>query len=365
MSWTTPDYLHSPLYVIVPIFNPIRYKSRWKHYERFADHVKQSGGVLVTVEAAFGSRHHALQAGISQHEMPIYQEAPTKPTEFHKARTTEPHIYIRVRTDDEIWFKENLINIGISRLPEDWKYVAWVDGDVAFARPNWVGETIHQLQHYKLVQMFSESQDLGPRYASINHAQSFMSCHVKGIPRPTPRTDTQTVPYGSGGVPGLPGKYILWHPGFAWAARREAIDELGGLVDFARMGAADNHMAHALIGCVEDSFHHGVHPNYRKRLLEWQWRCDRYIRRNVGYVSGLLIHYWHGRKVDRRYWDRWRVIVENQYNPDLDVKYDWQGLLQLADRGEPRSITLRDDARRYFRARNEDSIELTGTADLE
>jgi hypothetical protein len=148
MSWLTPDYIHEPLYVVTPIFNQIRYKSRWKLYERFAQSVKAAGAVLVTAELAYGERHHALQAGISQHEVPLYGSAPTKATEFHKARTTDNHIYLRFRTDDEVWFKENLINRAVAALPEDWKYMAWVDADIEFARPNWVGETIHQLQHY-------------------------------------------------------------------------------------------------------------------------------------------------------------------------------------------------------------------------
>jgi hypothetical protein len=358
--YLTPDYIHEPLYVICPVFNPIRYKSRWKNYERFASYVKDSGGVLVTVEAAFGERHHALQAGTTQHGVPIYGRAPTRATEFHKSRTTEPYEYIRVRTDSELWFKENLINIGISRLPENWKYVAWIDADVAFARPNWVGETIHQLQHYQIVQMFSEAQDVGPRYASISTARGFMSCYVKGVPRPVgPKAGYYYYGQPQGKGP------ILWHPGFAWAARREAIDALGGLVDFAMMGAADNHMAHALIGEVTDSYHPNVHPTYKRLLMEWQTRADKHIRRNVGYVSGLLIHYWHGRKVDRRYWDRWKVITENQFNPDTDLKRDWQGLYQLVDDGSPRAIALRDAARKHYRSRNEDSIELSGIPDDE
>jgi hypothetical protein len=356
MYIATADYIHEPLYVVTTVFNPIRYKSRFKHYERFAAHVKASGGVLVTIEAAFGERHHAMQQGESQHGVQIYQRAPTKTTEFHKARSEDPHMYIRVRTDDELWIKENLINIAISRLPEDWKYVAWVDADVMFTRPNWVGETIHQLQHYKLVQMFSEAQDVGPRYASIGKARGFGFCHVKGMKPVDGRV------LGSYGAKGKGGE-ILWHPGFAWAARREAIDELGGLIDYAIMGAADNHVAHALVGRVEKSHHQNVHPRYAEKLQEWQFRAEKHIRRNIGYVSGLLVHYWHGKKVDRRYWDRWRVLVDNQFNPDRDIKYDWQGMLQLVDRGETRSIALRDDARRYFRSRNEDSVDLEGISD--
>ena len=102
---------------------------------------------------------------------------------------------------------------------------------------------------------------------------------------------------------------------------------------------------------------------YPDRLREWQYRAERHIRRNVGYVSGLLVHYWHGRKEDRRYRDRWKILTDNHFNPDLDLKPDWQGLMQLVDRGDARSIKLRDDAMNYFRARNEDSIELSGRAD--
>lgn len=347
--WITPDYVHRPLYVIAAISNPVRFKSRWKLYERFAAHVKQSGGVLVTVEAAFGDRHHALETGESQHHVPMYGRAPTKPTEFHKARSEDPHTYVRVRTNSEVWFKENLINIGLSRLPHDWQYVAWVDADVMFTRPNWVGETIHQLQHYKVVQMFSESQDVGPDYSRSTPAKGFMACYNEGLPPPSTRA-----PYYYAGGKGP----ILWHPGFAWAARRDAIDELGGLIDFAVLGAADNHMAHALVGRVEQSHHPRIHPVYQARLKEWQRRAEQHIRRNVGHVSGLLIHYWHGKKKDRRYWDRWKILVDNSYNPDLDIKYDWQGVLQLEDRLEPRSLKLRDEIRHYFRSRNEDSIDV-------
>jgi len=38
----------------------------------------------------------------------------------------------------------------------------------------------------------------------------------------------------------------------------------------------------------------------------------------------------------------------------LDLKYDFQGVLQLTDR----NIKLRDDVIHYFNVRNEDSIDL-------
>ena len=359
MSYLTPDYIHEPLYVVSPIFNPIRFKTRWKHYERFARHITDLGAVLVTVEAAYGERHHALDAGVSHQGVPLLQRAPDYPTQFSHTRTTHPHQFIKVRTSSELWVKENLINLGVSRLPADWKYVAWIDADVQFARPNIVGETIHQLQHYKVVQMFSEAQDVGPRYAAMGGPKSLSFGHnfVKGFP--LSRTGNGGYYYPEPRSSGVAG----WHTGLAWACRRDAWDDMGGLIDYAILGSADNHMAHGLIGQMARTLNTNLSQPYKDKLLEWEFRCERYIRRNIGYVSGLLIHYWHGRKGDRRYRHRWKILTDNQYNPDIDIKYDWQGMIQLTDRGDERSLRIRDQIMRYFRARNEDSIELTGTPD--
>ncbi len=356
--YLTPDVIDEPLYVVTTISNPIRYKTRWKHYQRFAAHVKDSGGILYTVEAAFGERDHALVERAPEDADSTWKTA---------SSTQEPHKYIQVRMDDELWVKENLINIGIRSLPDDWKYVAVIDADVQFARPNWVGETVHQLQHYKVVQMFSEAQDVGPHYATIQGHRSFMWCWLQGMKKP----GWQEPGYyeGEEGKGGHGVGTILWHPGFAWAYTRDAIDALGSrvsagsLIDFAILGAADNHMAHALVGLADESLHPKMGKVYRNLLREWQWQANVGIRQNVGVVSGMLVHYWHGRKANRGYWDRWNILVNNGYDPSTDIKYDWKGVIHLQDRGTKRSIALRDDIMRYFRSRNEDSIELSGVAD--
>lgn len=346
----TPDYIHEPLYVITAIFNPIRYKSRYKHYERFAKHVKDAGAILYTIEASFGERHHALAEGESYTATVLPQKAPTAETTFIETRSAEPHKYIKVTTSHELWVKENLLNIAISNLPPTAKYIAFVDADVQFSRPNWVGETIHQLQHYQVVQMFSDVQDVGPHYNPIQNHKGFMWCFHNGIPKGRNFSNHYYQPARK------VGEANMWHPGFAWAWRRGALDAVGRLIDWAILGAADNHMAHALIGRVKESVHPDMHASYKAKLMEWQNQADKHIRHNVGFVSGLLIHYWHGEKKNRQYWNRWNILVRNKYNPSIDIKYDIQGVLQLNDRNNRRSIQLRDEIRQYFRQRNEDDV---------
>jgi hypothetical protein len=331
--------LNETLYVIAAVSNPWRYHSRYALYYDFEKHMAESGVKLLTVELAYGRRLHA----VTQPDNPWH---------------------VQVRSPHELWHKENLINLGIQRLPPDWRYVAWIDADVTFARPDWAMETLQRLQHYHVVQLFGEAQDLSPDSEPLQRHKGFGWCYCE-LDEEVPDSNRPAVDcYG----PPIPGRqhqraqYVKWHPGFAWAARREAIDALGGLIDFAPLGSADNHMAKALVGTVHRSHHPGVTANYSKWLDEWQYRALKYIRKNIGYVPGLLLHNWHGKKKDRRYWDRWRILVDNAFDPETDIKRDWQGVWQLTDRtydvNPDRSVGLRDGIRNYFRTRNEDSIDV-------
>jgi hypothetical protein len=314
--------MRETLYVIAVISNPVRYDSRLKLYRQFKKHMEESKDVhLTTVELAYGDRQFEI-------------------TDAHNPD------HVRLRTRHELWHKENMINVGLNHVRKHHphaKYVAWIDADIEFLRRDFAIETIHQLQHYDVVQMWQHCIDLGPSGEKIADHYSFMRQYVSGAP----------YCYGGANMQ----YHKLWHPGYAWAARVEALDHLGGLLDKAILGAGDNHMAHALVGLADVTIGKGLHPSYAKHLNIWAARAERYIRRNVGVVPGTIVHYWHGKKKDRRYHDRWKILVNHQYDPDMDLKRDSQGIYQLADHGDVRSIKFRDDLRGYFRSRNEDSID--------
>jgi hypothetical protein len=316
MSTLPIQPVDAPLYVVAPIVNPSRYRSRYSLYRDFARYITDAGAILYTVEAAYGDRDHEVT-------------------------TDDNPNHIRLRTNHEIWHKENLINIGVSRLPAAWKYVAWIDTDVRFARPDIVAETIHQLQHFSVVQMFAQATDLGPRHQPLRSFDGFAAQWIRR----------------GGDVPSDMGQYGVWHPGYAWACRRDAWDHLGGLIDFAIVGSADRYMACGLIGELAQSLSPDIVtacPAYTDWCMAWQERAETHVRRDIGFVDGLLLHYFHGAKSKRGYGNRSDILWKNQFDPVQDIKRDWQGLWQLTGH----KPSLRDALRAYFRARDEDSTEM-------
>jgi hypothetical protein len=314
--------------------NPLRWRSRYLNYGAFEHHVETSGGILYTAEIAFGERHFEI----------------TEPGNLR-------HLQLRTEQQPwhyELWHKEGALNLLIQRLPPEAKYIAWIDCDVMFARPDWCQETLHLLQQYQFLQMFSHTQDLGPEGELLGRSRGWVfqnGSDAGGIENRNSRMGNgngygYAYPYGRRG---------LWvHPGFAWAARRDALNNVGGLIDWAIMGAGDWLMGCALFGDVDRALNQGYHKNYRNLAHIWQERAEKHIRRNVGHMPGLVLHRWHGRKADRQYDRRWELLVKTQFDPIYDLKRDVQGLYTLSDP----SVALREGLRKYAKLRNEDASEL-------
>src|SRR6266567_1855283 len=147
------------LWVIAVVSNPQRYRSRYHLFEKFKASVEKAGANLLIVELALGHRP------------------------FEMTQANNPH-HVQLRTMDELWHKENMINVGISRLPADWQYVAWIDADIEFVRTDWVVEIVHQLQHYSVIQLFQSAVDLGPQGEVLQTVDSFMYSYVNNKPLP-------------------------------------------------------------------------------------------------------------------------------------------------------------------------------------
>jgi hypothetical protein len=334
--WPLPDKLH----VVTAIINPQRFRSRYELYRAFEKRVTDASAILHTVEVAFGARHFEI----------------TEPGNPH-------HLQLRIHRQ-ELWHKENAINLGFAnaiRLYPDAGYFAWIDADTQFSRADWAQETLHQLQHYHVVQMFSMCQDLNADHEQLGfddggetlpsmihqYVEAGLYGSLVAYQAELRKQGCNPYPYGRAGIDRRmhPG-----HAGYAWAATRYALDTLGGLIDWSVCGANDHHMARAFIGNIINSVHPDSPAPFKESLKIWGERADT-LKPKIGYVPGLITHFWHGPKANRRYLDRWQILNNNSFNPALDLKKDAQGLYQLSGRNQK----LVADLMAYFRQRNEDA----------
>lgn len=371
------DELREPLHVVTTVYNPLRLKSRWKNAERAIKHFVGSGAVVTLVEIGFNRRELVFaDSGLDG-----------KIADCGLSGGEFKHKYIGLHTKDELWLKESAINIGVQNLPYGWQQVAWIDADTTFCRPNWVGECIHKLQHgtssdIAFCQMFSHAADLGPNYeilpASYPNAQgvSFIKAWQDGDLKTTMTkkiledlkaiggdirklaTDFMTLEEDlAGNYYGQDKVKKVWS-GLAYACTRKAWDAVGGLPEYALWGGADWQMAHSLIGKSDGMMRGDLHDNYKKLAMEWHERCQVSVRRNVVTMDGSILHHWHGRKENRNYNLKHRLMAKWGYDPLRHIKRDASGLPQLHDDGSEMYIQLRDQLRAAARSRNEDGNEI-------
>ena len=308
-----PELLH----VITTHFNPVRFNKPRELRHDFIEHMLNSNVKLTVIECTYGDR----------------------PPEI---RQTDGVNHITVRADTIVWNKENLINLAVQRLPSDWKYVAWIDGDIVFRNKNWAADTVHALQQYNIVQPWVNALDLGPHDSLIQAHKSF--CFQYWNKHPVVAEGTNWWKFNSG-------PYEYPHPGYAWATTRSVWTQLGGLFEKGAVGAGDHHMALSLIGKADRSMPAGVTDGYRKHVKAWENRALKVINGSIGFVGGTIEHMFHGSKDNRKYVDRWDILTQYKFDPDTDLVKNYQGVVEL-DGNKP---GMAHDLDRYFKQRYEDA----------
>lgn len=302
------------LYVILPYFNFCKSRRRYILFMEFLERVKKYENIKIVISEATNTEEFDLPNDLEG----LYSH----------------HGY---KLNSEYWCKENLINLAVKQLPLNWKYIAWIDADLTFLNENWVSDTIEALKDSEFVQLFETAIHMGPHEEAMKIDKSFGYMHKKS--NTEWRSDC---------------KYGYWHCGFAWACNRYAYDKTNGLIDYSILGSGDYHMAMALINKVEESFPREkdrIHPSYYQKLKDYE-ALIRIYKIRLSYTPGTILHHWHGRREDRKYVERWNILYEHNYNPDQDIEYDEDGLLNLSNYGKRMEM----DIMQYFIERREDNM---------
>jgi hypothetical protein len=306
----------SKLWIVTVSSNPMGTEVRPKLTNGFVKHAAKGGANVILVECALRDRpfvHENICAAFGANWRPV-------------------------RHQTICWHKESALNLALATLPPEAEYVAWIDGDLEFQTPDFASKIVAALQQFPIIQPWEHCWDLGPQGQFIQTHTSLAALWRKKKPILTNHK---------------PG-YTAAHPGYAWAARRETLEALGGLFDLAILGAADRNMAMALLGRVNETFYKDITPELKNALLSWQDKALTACGGRLGVLPGMVLkHFWHGQKAKRGYLSRPEILRRHKYNPVSDTKYNLHRIIEVV--GKP---ALLHDIELYFMSRDEDSNSL-------
>ena len=292
------------LHVICVISNPCLFSRRYILLNEFAMRMRHEANVvLYIVELCYGDQEHVVtQRGNPRH--------------------------LQLRASDVLWHKENMINLGVRLLPKTYKAFAWIDADVEFENADWAMDTLKVLNGSKdVVQLFSHCVDMD---RAENQMQVFNSAGYQYV------RNGRTVMKGP--------EYS--HPGYAWAITRRAYEKIGGLFEVGILGSGDHVMRHAILQMGLDSINEMSHPAYKEAVVAFQKKA-RGLR--FGYVPGVLRHHYHGTKENRKYNDRWRLLLKYSFEPSM-VRRGKEGVLEFTEVSDE----MKKEIEQYFWERKED-----------
>ena len=300
------------LWFVCAYSNPCGYESRKRLYLEFERHiVEELGGNLLTVECAYGDKGFELQQRENEGEY------------------CGLHMYVGVRAATHMWHKENLLNIGISRLPQECTKVCWCDADIRFLSGRAaIKDICDGLEEHPVVQCFSTCIDEGPdgKAMRVHHAIAL------GLQCRNSKHETYD------------------HPGYCWAARRNFVDRIGGLLDVCAVGGGDRIMAMAFVGRAKEVLEFvGYSIGYVDHVLDWEERVYRYTGGSVGCVRGMIFHSFHGYKHDRMYNQRKAILVKHGFCPEAHLEANEDGVYEVT------CPQISADILGYFQVRNEDA----------
>jgi len=301
--------IEEKLNVIIMVSNPCLFATRYILTKEFIKRIEEEEDNvnLYVVELAYKNQQFMI-------------------TEKHNKN------HLQLRTEIPIWHKENMINLGVKNLlPQNYKAFAWIDADIEFESHTWAIDTLKILNGCKdVVQVYSHCIDMNHDGNNLSIYNSMGYCFTKGKKYAAKGSD-------------------FWHPGYAWAITRKAYEAMGGLYEVGVLGSGDKIMALGFVNKAEKMNQPEYSENYNASMLEFQEQAKKL---RLGYTPGVIRHYYHGSKQNRRYLERWQLLMKYKFSPIDHLTHDASGILIPTEQFPEE---FKDDIMTYFIERKEDN----------
>ena len=312
-------HLSGELWAICSYFNPQQYKTRCSNFSLFSKRLRSQGVRLVVAEAAISN--HAFQV-----------------------KDTDANHVLRIRTDSALWHKERLLNLAYKSLPNSCDKIVWLDGDVCFRDNAWAERLSEALETYAVVQ---------PYTTVIHTAKGWKPEKVEAWEHISASCERGISSAGALKGLGFPleKNKFAGHPGFAVAARREVLNECGGLYERMILGGGDSLFLGGCVGLsMSDNPYIAQHSDVIKKHADrWCEKVCEHVDGSIGCLEETIAHLWHGNRNKRYYAERSHLLTS--YDPERDVVDTENHCLEWSAEAPKK---LRQYVTEYFSMRNED-----------
>lgn len=273
----------SDMMAITSYYNACGYRTKKKNYDIFKDNLR--GIKLAVIECAFEDEDYELPDDAAD-------------------------IVLRVRSNSRIWQKERLLNIAIEQLPGQYTKYCSVDCDVIFDDPDWAEKTSRELDSYAVVQPFSEFIRLD---REGNEGEHFNDVGIS---------------FAKDYIDSPEGSKLFGHVGYAWAYRRDIVPQL---YDKMIIGGGDNVMSNIFINRKSWTRHRST-KRHQEDIDRWTEKVYPKVQSQMSYVQGTIRHLWHGERCNRQFSDRQQVLVDLNFDPQTDLKYNEHNCWETTDK---------------------------------
>lgn len=208
------------------------------------------------------------------------------------------------KTNDYMFYKENLINLVEARIPDEYTKICNIDADIFFSNPDWYNMLSDILDSVNICQPFNRAY-----WLNIENNDSILT-------RQNCLMDKED-----------------GHTGFVWAFTRQFF-KLCRLPDFCVTGSGDMCFYRLIVnnvGLTNPIFSYLV-PSMNNYVKSFNILAkDSNIIINFGYVNQYVYHLYHGSRDNRKYENRHLTIMNtlkklNVVSIDYVIDYDSNGL---------------------------------------
>jgi hypothetical protein len=255
---------------------------------------------------------------------------------FKGAKPQIPGATLVVHSDSYMFYKEQLLNKLEPLVPKQYTKLVFIDADIMFDTPDWIDQISLSLNKHDIVQPFNQATWLTPDNTRIRSKKmSYGFAIVKKKPINAHNMHD-------------------YHPGFAWAFKRDIFHRIGGFFNRSVIGGGDITFILNLfpIPVTDELFYTAVEGNVGKIIIDaWKVYNENFkkVAPTLGFLPNRALHLFHGVAANRQYVKRYHTISQVLKGTwDQEVKVNNDGLFEFIN------PHVNETVYNYFKGRNED-----------